>query len=48
MMDVVNENKRTTSDAQQIWWNGEVEAHRNYIEVIVLSSFDELGIIRNI
>ena len=43
MMDVVNENKRKTSDAQQIWWNDEVKKHHDYIEDIVLSSFDELG-----
>lgn len=43
MMDVVNENKQKTSDAQLIWWNDEVEKHHKYIENIVLSSFDELG-----
>lgn len=43
MMDVVNENKKKTSDAQQIWWNDEVEEHHRFIDTILLSSFDELG-----
>lgn len=45
MMDVVNANKRKVSDTQQIWWNKEVEDHHRYIEDIVLSSFDELGML---
>lgn len=43
MMDVVNENKRKSSNPQEIWWNDEVIAHCNQIKDIVLSSFDELG-----
>ncbi|MBQ6729244.1 MAG: DUF262 domain-containing protein [Bacteroidales bacterium] len=43
MMDVVNTNKRKASDTQQVWWNEEVKEHHEYIEDIVLSSFDELG-----
>lgn len=43
MMDVVNENKKKTSDAQQIWWNDEVEEHHRFIDTILISSFDELG-----
>ena len=37
MMDIVNNNEK------KIWWNEEVKEHHDYIEDIVLSSFDELG-----
>lgn len=43
MMDVVNENKGKVSDTQLLWWNNEVERHHEFIESIVLSSFDTLA-----
>jgi len=42
MMDVVNDNKKSTTDTQKIWWTSEVEKHHQLIEELVRSSFDSL------